>query len=63
MMIEANVLSRNLAGNAKKPWIAPRIHVLDMNAAEGAVAGPLCDKHGSLSATSGNDFCDPSTKS
>jgi hypothetical protein len=62
MTIEANVLSRNLAGIAKKPWIAPRIHVLDMNAAEGSTAGPLCDKHGSLSATMGNDNCDPSTK-
>ena len=62
MMIEKNVLSRSLAGTAKKPWIAPRIHVLDMNAAEGAAAGPLCDKHGSLSAGTGMDHCDPSTK-
>ena len=62
MTIEANVLSRNLAGTAKKLWMAPRIHVLDMNAAEGAAAGPLCDKYGSLSGSVGNDKCDPSTK-
>jgi hypothetical protein len=63
MTIEANVLSSNLAGIAKKPWVAPRIHVLDMNAAAGASVGPLCDKYGSLSASMGNDHCDPSTKS
>jgi hypothetical protein len=62
MTIEANVLSRNLAGIAKKPWIAPRIHVLDMKAAEGGQPGPLCDKHGSLSSGSGTDYCDPATK-
>jgi hypothetical protein len=62
MTIEANVLPRDLAYIAKKLWIAPQIHVLDMNAAEGAAVGPLCDKHGSLSSTSGNDRCDPATK-
>jgi hypothetical protein len=62
MTIEANVLPRNLAGIAKKIWTTPQIHVLDINAAAGATAGPLCDKHGSLSATMGNDHCDPSTK-
>jgi hypothetical protein len=62
MTIEANVLPRNLAGIAKKVWTTPQIHVLDINAAAGSETGPLCDKHGSLSATSHNDRCDPITK-
>jgi hypothetical protein len=47
---------------AKKVWISPYIHMLDINAAEGAAAGPLCDKFGSLSATSSHDYCDAATK-
>lgn len=62
MTIEATVLPQNLAGIAKKVWIAPHIQALNLNEAEGAVSGPLCDKHGSLSATQGNDHCDVSTK-
>jgi hypothetical protein len=62
MTIESTVLPYDLAGIAKKVWTAPQIHVLDINEAEGANTGPMCDKHGSLSATSGNDRCDPSTK-
>jgi hypothetical protein len=59
MTIEATVLPEDVAGIAKKVWSAPRIQILDINAAEGASAGPLCDKHGSLSATEGNDRCTP----
>jgi hypothetical protein len=62
MTIEANVLPSNPAGIAKKFWTTPMMHVLDINAAQGADIGPLCDKHGSLSSTNGNDRCDPATK-
>ncbi len=62
MTIEATALPNNRTGIAKKVWTTPHIQVLDINAAEGATAGPLCDKQGSLSATGGNDRCDPSTK-
>ena len=62
MTIEATVLPEDLAGIAKKVWSAPRIQILDINAAEGAAAGPLCDKFGSLSATSSHDYCDAATK-
>jgi hypothetical protein len=46
----------------KKIWISPAIQVLDINQALGATAGPLCDKHGSLSATQGNDSCTTNPK-
>jgi hypothetical protein len=57
MTTETHALPYKRAGIAKQVWIAPRIHVLSINAAEGAMAGPKCDKHGSLSATNGNDKC------
>jgi len=59
MTIEQNVLPKDVDRIVKKPWNAPRIQILDINAAEGATAGPLCDKHGSLSASTGNDRCTP----
>ena len=59
MTIEANVLPNMRAGTAKKVWVTPCIQVLNINAAEGSQIGPLCDKHGSLSATTGNDRCTP----
>jgi hypothetical protein len=62
MTIEATLLPQNLAGIAKRIWITPQIHALNINAAAGATPGPLCDKHGSLSATEGNDHCDVATK-
>jgi hypothetical protein len=62
MTIEATVLPYDLAGIAKKVWTPPQIHVLDINEAEGADSGPFCDKHGSLSATPGNDRCNAATK-
>jgi hypothetical protein len=45
--------------HAKPPWTAPHIKALQLNAAQGADSGALCDKYGSLSATSGNDRCQP----
>lgn len=30
-------------------WTRPTITIIRLNEATGAVAGPLCDKHGSLS--------------
>ncbi len=36
----------------KKDWSAPTLTVTAINSAEGAISGPLCDKHGSLSAGS-----------
>ena len=62
MTMETKVLPYKRAGIAKQAWTAPRIHILTINAAEGAQVGPKCDKHGSLSATAGNDKCDPATK-
>jgi hypothetical protein len=62
MTIEVNVLPYKRAGIAKQVWIAPCVHILTINAAEGAQTGPKCDKHGSLSATSGNDKCLPDQK-
>ncbi len=44
-------------GPQKQSWTAPVIQMLSIHAAEGANAGPLCDKHGSLSAQTGNDRC------
>ena len=35
----------------KKSWSAPAIQIIQLNVAEGAQAGPLCDKHGSLSSS------------
>jgi hypothetical protein len=46
----------------KQRWTAPAIAMLSIYAAEGANAGPRCDKHGSLSAQTGNDSCSPSMK-
>jgi hypothetical protein len=62
MMTEANVLPYKRAGIARQVWTAPRIQILDIRGAEGANTGPLCDKHGSLSATTGNDRCTSSEK-
>jgi hypothetical protein len=62
MTIEASNLSTHPAEIARKSWTAPAIHVLDLHAAQGATAGPLCDKHGSLSGTLGNDRCNTATK-
>jgi hypothetical protein len=62
MTIEATILTSYPAGIAKKIWTTPHIEVLDINAAEGSQVGPLCDKFGSLSFTTGNDRCDPATK-
>jgi len=62
MTIEASSPRSTQSRFAKKVWTSPYIQVLNINAAEGSVAGPLCDKFGSLSATSGHDRCDPSTK-
>jgi hypothetical protein len=44
---------------ARPPWTTPHIKTLQLNAAQGADSGALCDKYGSLSATSGNDRCQP----
>ncbi len=33
----------------KKVWSQPVLTVSEISSAEGAVQGPLCDKHGSLS--------------
>jgi hypothetical protein len=62
MTTETYAFPYKRAGIAKQVWIAPRIHVLSINAAEGAQAGSKCDKHGSLSATNGNDKCLPDQK-
>jgi len=62
MTIEATALPYSKAGIAKKFWTTPNIHILEINTAEGATAGPLCDKFGSLSAGHGTDRCDPATK-
>jgi len=62
MTIEATVLPHPPAGIAKKVWTTPQIQVLDINAAEGSLAGPRCDKKGSLSGTQGNDNPNPQCK-
>jgi hypothetical protein len=33
----------------KQSWIRPQLEMVDVAAAEGSLAGPLCDKHGSVS--------------
>lgn len=38
---------------AKSKWIQPEITIIPLASAEGAVAGPLCDKRGSLSRGTG----------
>ena len=35
------------------PWITPVIQIEAISEAKGSQAGPLCDKHGSLSSASG----------
>jgi hypothetical protein len=62
MTIEATVPETKVVTIAKKIWAAPLIQVLDIHSAEGSSVGPLCDKFGSLSATSGHDRCNPATK-
>ena len=62
MTTETKALPYKRAGIAKQVWSAPRIHILTINSAEGAQVGPKCDKHGSLSATAGNDKCTASQK-
>jgi hypothetical protein len=62
MTIDTTSFSRMETQVAKKVWLSPQIQILNINSAEGAEAGPLCDKFGSLSATHGHDKCDPSTK-
>src|SRR5579871_5944728 len=37
----------------KKTWSTPTLIVLSIRSAQGSTAGPLCDKHGSLSYGSG----------
>jgi hypothetical protein len=62
MSTATNSSFNQIAGKAKRAWTAPRIHILTIDSAEGATIGPKCDKHGSLSATAGNDKCTSSEK-
>ncbi len=62
MTVEPTSLPTQQAGPTKMFWAAPTVQILDLYRAEGATAGPLCDKHGSLSATAGNDSCTGPTK-
>jgi hypothetical protein len=47
---------------AKRLWASPSIHIIILTEAKGSISGPLCDKHGSLSATQDNDRCSASQK-
>lgn len=35
----------------KELWTTPKIQIVELSQAQGAQAGPLCDKHGSLSSS------------
>ena len=37
------------AAGQKPSWSRPAMEIIRLNAAAGSKAGPLCDKHGSLS--------------
>jgi hypothetical protein len=46
---ERQVVRYNRQEPQKKAWTEPKLEVLHINVAEGANAGPKCDKHGSVS--------------
>lgn len=49
MYINVSSTPQANAPTPKPVWTSPAITIIPLRAAAGAVAGPLCDKHGSLS--------------